>query len=158
MEITELLAFALQNKASDIHLTVGNAAILRIDGELKPLRGEPLAADVVKTMIHSVMTEEQRTRYEEEREIDFTIAFGQSGRFRVNAFNTQAGSAAVLRAIPNQVPDLGSLNAPGIFRRLAELERGLEPILTEEQALSTQLEQVQTRLEDVIKEIAAADR
>ena len=125
MEITELLAFALQNKASDLHLTAGNPPILRIDGQLRRLKTNPMEPDEVKAMVLSVMTEEQRTRFEDERELDFTIAFGQSGRFRVNSFNTEAGAAAVMRSIPTHVPSLEDLNAPAIFRQLANLERGL---------------------------------
>ncbi|MFA6019976.1 MAG: type IV pili twitching motility protein PilT, partial [Rhodospirillales bacterium] len=63
MEITELLAFAQQNKASDIHLTSDNPPILRVNGEIKPIKIAPLSPDETKTMIYSIMGEEQRAEY-----------------------------------------------------------------------------------------------
>ncbi|MBY0430873.1 MAG: type IV pilus twitching motility protein PilT, partial [Rhodospirillales bacterium] len=125
MEITELLAFAHQNKASDLHLASGSPPILRVSGEMKPLKTPPLAADEVKGMVYAIMTEEQRSEYEQEREIDFAIAFGESARFRVNAFTINRGAAAVFRTIPTVIPNLDQLNAPSCFRRFSEFEKGL---------------------------------
>jgi twitching motility protein PilT len=125
MEITELLAFAQQNKASDLHLAGGKEPMARIDGGLRPIKTGDLSADTVKNMIYSVMTEEQRSEYESEKEIDFAIAFGADSRFRVNAYTTVTGPAAAFREIPTKVPSLEQLNAPSIFKQFAEIERGL---------------------------------
>jgi twitching motility protein PilT len=125
MEITELLAFAQQNKASDIHLTSDNPPILRVNGEIKPIKIAPLSPDETKTMIYSIMSEEQRAEYEQDHEIDFAISFGVTARFRVNAFTTNRGPAAVFRTIPTIVPTLDQLNAPPIFKRFCEFEKGL---------------------------------
>lgn len=125
MEITELLAFTMQSKASDLHLSSGNPPLLRISGDLRPLKVDPLTGDTVKAMIYSIMTEEQRSDYEAEKDLDFAIAFGESARFRVNAFNINRGPAAVFRTIPTVIPSLDDLNAPQIFRNFAELEKGL---------------------------------
>ncbi len=125
MEITELLAFAQQNKASDIHLTSDNPPILRVNGEIKPIKIAPLPPDETKTMIYSIMSEEQRAEYEQEHELDFAISFGQTARFRVNAFTTNRGPAAVFRTIPTIVPSLDDLHAPPIFKRFADFEKGL---------------------------------
>ncbi len=125
MDVTELLAFALQNKASDLHLSSGSPAILRINGAMKPVKTGPLTADAVREMILAVMTEEQRAEFEREHEIDFAIAFGDSARFRVNAFTITRGPAAVFRSIPSAIPRLDDLGAPESFRRFAELERGI---------------------------------
>jgi twitching motility protein PilT len=125
MEITELLAFAQQNKASDLHIVGGKEPMARIDGGLRPIKTGDLSADVVKNMIYSIMTEEQRSEYEAEKEIDFAIAFGAESRFRVNAYTTVTGPAAAFREIPTKIPNLEQLNAPPIFKQFAEIERGL---------------------------------
>ena len=125
MEITELLAFTMQSKGSDLHLSSGNPPLVRISGDLKPLKCDPLTGDQVKAMLYSIMTEEQRSEYEEERDLDFAIAFGDSARFRVNAFNINRGPAAVFRTIPTVIPSLDDLNAPAMFRQFAEFEKGL---------------------------------
>jgi twitching motility protein PilT len=125
MEITELLAFAQQNKASDLHIVGGKEPMARIDGGLRPIKTGDLSADTVKNMIYSIMTEEQRSEYEAEKEIDFAIAFGAESRFRVNAYTTVTGSAAAFREIPTKIPSLEQLNCPPIFKNFAEIERGL---------------------------------
>ena len=125
MEITDLLAFAQQNKASDLHLVGGKEPMARIDGGLRPIKTGDLSADTVKNMIYSIMTEEQRSEYEAEKEIDFAIAFGAESRFRVNAYTTITGPAAAFREIPTKIPNLEQLNAPEIFKQFAEIERGL---------------------------------
>lgn len=125
MEITELLAFAQKNKASDLHIVGGKEAMVRIDGGLKGIKTGPIDADTVKDMLYSVMTEEQRSDYEAEKEIDFAIAYGEESRFRVNAYTTITGSAAAFREIPTKIPSLEDLNAPDIFKRFAEIERGM---------------------------------
>ncbi|MBF0560467.1 MAG: type IV pilus twitching motility protein PilT [Alphaproteobacteria bacterium] len=125
MQIADLLTIALQNKASDLHLTSDSPPILRLDGSLKPIDMAVLSSLEAQTLIVSVMTEAQRIEYEAEREIDFAISFGEKARFRVNAFTTNKGPAAVFRTIPTVIPTLAGLNAPRIFERLSELEKGL---------------------------------
>src|SRR4051812_10234846 len=97
MEITELLKFTMDNKASDLHLSAKNPPIVRIDGELQRLKTEDLTADQIRTMLFSVMTEEQRATYERDLELDFAISFGENARFRVNGYTNRVGSAAVFR-------------------------------------------------------------
>ena len=125
MEITELLAFAVQTGASDLHLSGGSPPVLRIDGSLRRIKGDPLSGDLIRTMIYTLMSEAQRAQYEAELESDFSIAFGDDARFRVNAFTNKEGAAAVFRTIPTVIKTLEELNAPPILARLAELERGL---------------------------------
>ncbi|MBL8642500.1 MAG: type IV pilus twitching motility protein PilT [Rhodospirillaceae bacterium] len=125
MDITELLAFAQKNKASDLHLVAAKEPMVRIDGGLRPIKTGDLSPDTVKDMIYNIMTEEQRSEYEAEKEIDFAIAFGEESRFRVNAYTTTTGSAAAFREIPTKIPTLEQLNAPDIFKQFASIERGL---------------------------------
>lgn len=125
MDITQLLAFAMQNKASDLHLSASNQAIIRVHGDLKRVKGDPLTSEMIRTMLYSIMTEEQRADYERDLELDFAISFGEKARFRVNAFTTRQGTAAVFRSIPSVVPTIEELELPAIMRRFAELEKGI---------------------------------
>ncbi len=125
MEISELLAFAIQNGASDLHLSGGNPPVVRIDGALRRIKAEPMSGDAIRAMIYTVMSEAQRAVFEAELETDFAIGFGDTARFRVNAFSNKDGAAAVFRAIPTVIKTLDEINAPPALARLAELERGL---------------------------------
>ncbi len=126
MEITDLLIFTQKNKASDLHLSPNSPPILRINGEMIPYKGAVLlSADEIKQMLYAIMTEQQRTEYERELELDFAISFGNDLRFRVNVFNTLNGAAAVLRSIPNRVLSLEELGAPEILKKLCGLHKGL---------------------------------
>jgi len=125
MEITDLLVFTQKNKASDLHLSTTNPPILRIHGDMMPYTSPPLTTDDIKRMLYSIMTEQQRADYERDFEIDFAISFGADMRFRVNAFNTLNGPAAVLRTIPNRIQSLEELGAPEILKKLCYLHKGL---------------------------------
>lgn len=125
MDLTQLLAFTMQNDASDLHLSAGNPPIIRVSGEMKRVKSDALGSDDIRTMLYSVMTEEQRAEYEKNMELDFAIALGEKARFRVNGFTTRLGAAAVFRTIPTVVPTMEELDLPPVIRRFAELEKGL---------------------------------
>jgi twitching motility protein PilT len=125
LDITQLLAFSMQNNASDLHLSPLNQPIIRASGDLKRIKTEPLSSEDIRSMIYSVMTEDQRADFEREMELDFAIAFGDKARFRVNAFTTRTGTSAVFRTIPSLIPTMEELELPPVMRRFAELEKGL---------------------------------
>ncbi len=125
MDITDLLVLTKKQTASDLHLSVGNPPMLRLNGEIVHQRGDILTVDDIKSMLYSVMTESQRSDYERDFEIDFAISFGENMRFRINAFNTIAGPAAVLRTIPTQIISLQDLGSPEILTKLCSLHKGL---------------------------------
>lgn len=125
MDLTQLLAFTMQNKASDLHLSAGNPPIIRVSGLMKRVKADPLGSDDIRTMLYSVMTEEQRADYEKNMELDFAIALGEKARFRVNGFTNRLGSAAVFRTIPTVIPTMEDLDLPPVMRRFAELEKGI---------------------------------
>lgn len=125
MEITDLLIETQKNGASDLHLSTGNPPILRLNGEMIPHKSPPLSRDEIKQMIYTLMSEQQRSEYERDWEIDFAISFGDNMRFRVNAFNNISGPAAVMRTIPTEVLSLDKLGAPPVFAELCELHKGL---------------------------------
>ena len=126
MDLTQLLAFTMQNKASDLHLSPNNPPVIRVHGSLRRIKTDSaMSSDNIRSMLYSVMTEQQRADYEKEMELDFAISFGEKARFRVNAFTTRNGSAAVFRAIPSDIPSMSDLDLPPIMKRFAELERGI---------------------------------
>jgi len=125
LDLTQLLAFTMQNDSSDLHLSAGSPPIIRVSGILKRVKAEPLSSDDIRTMLYSVMTEEQRAEYEKNMEIDFAIALGEKARFRVNGFTSRLGASAVFRTIPTEVPTMEQLGLPPVMRRLAELEKGI---------------------------------
>lgn len=126
MDLTQLLAFTMQNKASDLHLSPNNLPIIRVHGSLRRIKSDSvLTSDDIRSMLYSVMTEQQRADYEKDMEIDLAISFGEKARFRVNAFTTRNGSAAVFRTIPSDIPSMEELDLPPIMKRFAELERGI---------------------------------
>lgn len=125
MDIADLLIATQKSKASDLHLAANNPPIMRLNGDMLPLDTPPLTANDIKTMLHSIMSDQQRSDFERELELDFSISFGQDARFRVNAFNNLNGSAAVFRTIPTQIISLEELRAPEIFKKLCGLHKGL---------------------------------
>ncbi len=125
MDITQLLAFVMQNDASDLHLSAGSPPIVRVYGSLKRLKADALTNESIRGMLYSVMTDEQRSEFEKNLELDFAISFGEKARFRVNAFTNRQGSAAVFRTIPSVVPTMEDLDLPHVIKRFAELEKGI---------------------------------
>jgi twitching motility protein PilT len=125
LDLTQLLAFAMQNNASDLHLSATSAPIIRVDGKMKKVKTDPLSSDEIREMLYSVMSEEQRADFERDLDLDIAISFGDQARFRVNAFNTRQGAAAVFRAIPSDIPTMEQLELPPVIRKFADLEKGL---------------------------------
>ncbi|HEY0844799.1 MAG TPA: type IV pilus twitching motility protein PilT [Noviherbaspirillum sp.] len=125
MDISELLAFAVKNNASDLHLSSGLPPMIRVHGDVRRINLPPLEHRDVHGMIYDIMNDGQRKAYEEMLECDFSFAIPGLARFRVNAFNQDRGAAAVLRTIPSKVLTLEQLHAPKIFADLALKPRGL---------------------------------
>lgn len=125
MEISELLNSTKRSGASDLHLSPGNPPLFRINGDIQQSQSEILDGDAIKQLLYSVMTEQQRTDYERDLELDFAISMGSDSRFRVNAFTTLYGSAAVFRTIPTKILSLDKLGAPEVIKRLCRLHKGL---------------------------------
>ena len=125
MDISELLAFSVKNKASDLHLSAGLPPMIRVNGDVRRLNVAPLEHKEVHGMIYDIMNDGQRKAYEEALECDFSFEIPGLARFRVNAYNQERGASAVLRTIPSKVLTLEELNAPRIFADLAMRPRGL---------------------------------
>jgi len=125
MDITELLAFAVKNKASDLHLSSGLPPMIRVHGDIRRINLPPMEHEDVHAMVYDIMSDSQRKMYEEFLECDFSFAVPNLARFRVNAFNQQRGAAAAFRTIPSKVLSLEELNAPKVFADLTDRPRGL---------------------------------
>jgi len=125
MDISELLAFSVKNKASDLHLSAGLPPMIRVHGDVRRINLPPLEHKDVHGMIYDIMNDGQRKAYEEILEVDFSFAIPGLARFRVNAYNQERGAAAVLRTIPSKILSLEDLNAPKIFAEFALKPRGL---------------------------------
>ncbi|XLZ67730.1 type IV pilus twitching motility protein PilT [Massilia sp. SR12] len=125
MDISELLAFSVKNKASDLHLSAGLPPMIRVHGDVRRINLPPLEHKDVHGMIYDIMNDGQRKSYEEMLECDFSFAIPGLARFRVNAYNQERGAAAVLRTIPSKILTLEELNAPKIFADFAMKPRGL---------------------------------
>ncbi|MFJ1467975.1 MULTISPECIES: type IV pilus twitching motility protein PilT [Massilia] len=125
MDISELLAFSVKNKASDLHLSAGLPPMIRVHGDVRRINLPPLEHKDVHGMIYDIMNDGQRKQYEEMLECDFSFAIPGLARFRVNAYNQERGASAVMRTIPSKILSLEELNAPKIFADLALKPRGL---------------------------------
>ena len=125
MEVSELLAFTVKNKASDLHLSAGEAPMIRINGDMTRIKMPEIDRREIQAMVYDIMNDGQRKAFEEHMEIDFSFALGDLARFRVNLFEQNRGMGAVFRVIPNEVLTLDQLNCPQIFRNIAMMPRGI---------------------------------
>ena len=112
MDITQLLAFSVKNKASDLHLSAGLPPMIRVNGDVRRINVDALDHKQVHGMVYDIMNDTQRKNYEEFMEIDFSFEIDGLARFRVNAFNQNRGAGAVFRTIPSEVLTLEDLGCP----------------------------------------------
>jgi twitching motility protein PilT len=124
-ELTRLLRFAVDQGASDVHISAGEPPILRIDGDLRRLDTAPLKPEQTELIVIELMSEEQREELQKRLELDFAFELSDGQRFRVNAFLQNRGYAAVFRAIPMATPNADALGLPPAVLRLSDLEKGL---------------------------------
>ena len=125
MDITQLLAFSVKNKASDLHLSSGLPPMIRVHGDVRRINVDPLEHKQVHDMVYDIMNDSQRKNYEETLECDFSFEIQGLARFRVNAFNQNRGAGAVFRTIPSKILTLEQLNCPPVFAELSLKPRGM---------------------------------
>ena len=125
MDLMELLKFAKEHGASDIHISAGEPPMIRKDGDLEKLEFDVLDKEKVHTILYDILNDKQRKTFEETHELDFAISFGETSRYRVNAFVHSRGEGIVLRTIPFEIPTLAQLGLPDILGELAKKEKGL---------------------------------
>ena len=124
-ELARLLGELVGRGGSDLHLSPGAAPRLRIDGRLARAGGEPLAAEVVQSMVHAGIPERQRALLEQGGEADYAFTLTGVARFRGSVFRCRGALAAVYRVVPGEVPSLDALGLPASAAALAGLASGL---------------------------------
>ncbi|MBI2798146.1 type IV pilus twitching motility protein PilT [Candidatus Saccharibacteria bacterium] len=126
IKIEPLLDEVIRRNGSDIHLQVGLPPVLRIDGALKPIADTPnLTEKDVEALVYSLVDEQQKNTIVQEKELDFSFAYGDVARFRVNAFHEKGFLAAALRLIPTKIRTLAELGLPKVLSDFTKLPRGL---------------------------------
>jgi twitching motility protein PilT len=125
VDISDLLAFSVKNKASDLHLSAGMPPMIRVHGDVRKINVPVMDHSQVHDMVYDIMNDGQRKVYEETLECDFSFEIPNLARFRVNAFNQNRGSGAVFRTIPSKILTLEELNCPPIFKEIANTPRGI---------------------------------
>ncbi|MDH3286440.1 MAG: type IV pilus twitching motility protein PilT [Betaproteobacteria bacterium] len=125
MDISELLAFVVKNKASDLHLSAGLPPMIRVHGDVRRINLPALEHKDVHAMVYDIMNDGQRKFYEENLECDFSFSIPNLARFRVNAFVQHRGASAVFRTIPSKVLTLEELKCPRVFVDIANQPRGV---------------------------------
>ncbi|HEV2402740.1 MAG TPA: type IV pilus twitching motility protein PilT [Candidatus Saccharimonadales bacterium] len=124
--IEVLLEEVIKKKASDLHLQVGLPPMLRVDGKLVAVpAAEVLNDEAVETLVFAILDEDQKQILLKDKEFDFSFAFGDLGRFRVNAFHERGNLAAALRMIPNEILTIEQLGLPAVVNKFASYPRGL---------------------------------
>lgn len=123
--IDTFLKLGLQNGCSDVHLAVGVPPMLRLHGELMPIKFRELTDSELEGYINEILTGRQSEKFVSGHDVDFSYVSEDGGRFRVNLFRKATGVGATFRYIPTEVPTLKTLNLPDILARLAEHHQGM---------------------------------
>jgi twitching motility protein PilT len=125
-KIELLLEEVVKRDASDLHLQVGMPPMLRIDGSLTPIqKSTPLDEKIIEELVFSLLDQDQKQIFLRDKEFDFSFAFGDLGRFRVNVFHERGNIAAALRLIPNEIRTIEQLGMPAVINKFTEYPRGL---------------------------------
>ncbi len=125
VDILELLKFTISSGASDLHLNAGSPPMVRVDGTMKKIDIPDLLPEDIHRLIYDIMTDQDRKRFEENWESDFSREIGSIGRFRVNVYFQNEGKAAVFRTIPTKILTMEELNLPDTLADFCNLEKGL---------------------------------
>ena len=125
MDVREILDSMMGSRASDLHIKVATAPLIRVDGELYALGNPPPSAQDLELIIDQLLTAEQRAKFDADNEIDFAFGVPGLGRFRCNIFSQRGTPALAIRTIPFAIPSLDDLGMPQGIRQLATLSRGL---------------------------------
>lgn len=121
----QLLKAQFEQEASDLHITAGTPPQMRVHGSLCPVRMDPLVPSDTEALCYSILSEEQRRIFEEDKEIDLSFSIKGVARFRANVFRQRGAVAGVFRLIPHQVRPFESLDLPPAVAGMCDLARGL---------------------------------
>jgi twitching motility protein PilT len=126
VDFADIVLAALERRASDIHITAGAAPSIRVRGRLFALEGFPvLGVSDTREIAYSIMSDTQRQRFENDRQVDFSYSVPRTARMRVNAYLQRGAVSAALRVIPSEIKSLEALGMPPVVREMSELPRGI---------------------------------
>ncbi len=123
--IDSFLKLGLAQGCSDVHLAVGVPPMLRMNGDLMPIKFRELADSELESYVMEILSDSQKDIFYKGRDLDFSYVAEEGGRFRVNLFHKDTGVGAVFRHIPNEVPTLDSLNVPEVVRSFCDYHQGM---------------------------------
>jgi twitching motility protein PilT len=123
--IDAFLKLGLAQGCSDIHLAVGVPPMLRLHGDLMPIKFRDLGDTELEGYVTEVLTESQQQRFFSGQDVDFSYVSGEGGRFRVNVFRKATGVGATFRNIPNEIPSLETLEMPDVLKSFCDLHQGM---------------------------------
>ncbi|MEE8577386.1 MAG: PilT/PilU family type 4a pilus ATPase [candidate division Zixibacteria bacterium] len=125
INLRELLEQMVKAGASDLHLTVGAPPVIRVDGKLVRMQMDFLTAEVIKKLAYSMLNEKQKTKFEQNNELDFSFGIESMSRFRANMYMQRGNIAVALRQIPYKIMTFDELALPKVMEEFAVLPRGL---------------------------------
>lgn len=124
-KIDDILRRAVERRASDIHFSADNPCLLRQDGDLVPLDDINLSDADLQVLLHQILSEKEKARLIENKNLDKSYSVPDCGNFRVNIFYSRRGIGAVIRWLPTKMPEIDNLGLPPVVKKLAELPKGL---------------------------------
>ncbi|MDM7991999.1 MAG: type IV pilus twitching motility protein PilT [Candidatus Fermentibacter sp.] len=125
MNIKQLLKEMMERRATDLHITVGAPPVIRVDGDLLRMEYDPLTPQDTQDLVYSLLRDEQKKRFEMEKELDFAFGIKGLSRFRANVFNQRGCVACAIRVIPYEILGFEELGLPPVVGTLAEKRQGL---------------------------------
>jgi len=123
--IDAFLKLGLAQGCSDVHLAVGVPPMLRMNGDLVPIRFRDLGGPELESYVMEILTRNHQERFRAGEDVDFSYVSEDGGRYRVNAFRKDTGIGAVFRSIPAEIPSLDSLGLPPVVRKLCDYHQGM---------------------------------
>jgi twitching motility protein PilT len=124
-DFASVLSGMVEARASDVHLTAGSPPVMRLRGKISPVEGfEPLTGQQTRDVVYSVLNDDQRKRFENNRQLDFAYAIPGIARFRVNCYFQRGSISAAFRFVPQEIPTLESLALPQILQEFTRKPRG----------------------------------
>ena len=124
-DFSDVLHEMVEAKASDVHITAGFPPAIRDKGHIRPMEGFPkLNGQQTREVVYSILNDDQRKRFENNKQLDFAYAIPGVARFRVNCYFQRGSVSAAFRLVPQEIPSLDSLRVPQVLRELTKKPRG----------------------------------
>jgi twitching motility protein PilT len=125
ISLRQLLKSVLEQKATDLHIVAGSPPVLRINGQMTRIKYDALDAEDTKKICYSILTDEQKAKFEETKELDFSFGIQKSTRFRVNLFLQRGAISGAFRRIPYEIPAHTDLGLPRVVGEFTRKSNGL---------------------------------